>query len=432
MQPGSGLPLEISLEKPLGIDRGQPWRVLQEEGAHDFSMVQESHTSRISKRLRFDADGWGADLTIQIENRTLKPQPARLALSIHGRQAPDAPQPGFLTPGVRIWQAACHANGEMEHETHESLAKKEVSHVGQVRWAGILDKYFLLAAVPMPEKQNLRCALSAGNDGALTAAISYAERMVAPGGTETYRLRLFLGPKVLEELDAVAVEGVDAALGDAVDYGWLRPVCRPMIWLLKRLFGLAHNWGVAIILLTFVVKLLTIYPTQKSMLSMRRMAQVGPEMQKLRDKYKDQKERLNQEVMALYKRHNINPLGGCLPMLLQMPIWIALYTTISESVELYRSGFGGWITDLAAPDRFYVMPIVLGGLTFLQTRLTPNPSQDPQAKMMGYMMPVMFLMFSLFVPSGLTLYWFVNTLLSIAHQLYMNRAHPLPAAAKRP
>jgi YidC/Oxa1 family membrane protein insertase len=420
------LPLQIGLEGPLAIDTGQPWR-LSQDGEFGFVMVQESAQSRFTKRLRFAPKSWVADLTVNIENLTKLQQPARLTLHVHGRQRPDAPKAGMMTPGVRVWRAACHANGEVDRRDHESLVKEEISHVGDILWGGIEDKYFLLAAIPVDEKQSLRCALSARDDGGLDTAISYAERRIAPGGSEQYSFRLYLGPKTLEDLDAVTAGGRDARLGEAVNYGWLEKICRPMIWLLKWAYRGTGNWGIAIVLLTIIVKLLTLYPTHKSMLSMRRMAQVGPEMQKLRDKFKNDKDRLNQEVMALYRRHNINPLGGCLPMLLQMPIWIALYTTISESVELYREPFT-YLRDLAAADPYFILPIVLAGLTFAQTKLSPTPSQDPQAKMMSYMMPAMFLFFSLFVPSGLTLYWLVNTLLGMVHQLYLNRRHPLAKA----
>ena len=427
VQSHAALPLEVGLEGPLAIDPGQPWRISQ-EGEAEFVMVQETAQSRLTKRLRFDLTGWVADLTVRLENRTGHAQPARLTLHVHGRQRPDAPKSGMMTRGVRIWQAACHANGKTERRTYEALSKEEVSQVGDISWGGIVDKYFLLAAIPVGEKQSLRCAMSAGADGEIDAAISYAERRLLPGAAEQYTFRVYLGPKSLEDLDAVSAGGREVRLGDAVDYGRLEKICRPMIWLLKQFQHVVHNWGLAIILLTIAVKLITLYPTHRSMLSMRRMALVGPEMQKLKDKFKNDKDRLNQEVMALYRRHNINPLGGCLPMLLQMPIWIALYTTISESVELYREPFA-YLADLAAPDPYFILPAVLGGLTFLQTRLTPTPSQDPQAKMMSYMMPVMFLFFSLFVPSGLTLYWLVNTLLGMAHQLYLNRRYPLAKVA---
>jgi len=422
VQPGVGLPLEVALEGHESA-RSKGWHIA-EQAKGKFLLSKEQGGLRVTKQLDFDARGWVADVTIGIENRGDQARPVRLSLLMHGRQPPDAPTRGMMTPGVRVWQSVCHANGEIERADHASLKKEEENKTGEILWAGIEDKYFLLAAIPVQGDEKLRCDMQAGPNGALITSISYAKQAVAPGESRSYRLRVYLGPKDLDGLDAVTVEGADPRLGEAVDYGWLRVLCEPMIWLLKWFHGLVGNWGVAIILLTIVVKLLTLYWTQKSMLSMRRMALVAPEIQKLREKYKDQKDRLNQEVMALYKRHGINPLGGCLPMLLQMPIWIALYTTISESVELYRSPFALWIRDLSQPDPYYITPVLLAGLTFLQTKMTPNPSQDAQAKMMMYMMPAMFLFFAMFVPSGLTVYWLVNTLLTMLHQLYMNRRYP--------
>jgi YidC/Oxa1 family membrane protein insertase len=170
------------------------------------------------------------------------------------------------------------------------------------------------------------------------------------------------------------------------------------------------------------------------MQSMRKLQKLKPEMDALKDKYGKDQQRFNQEVWALYRRHKVNPIGGCLPMVLQMPIWIALYTTIAESVELYRARFL-YLGDLSAPDPWFAMPIILGGLSFLQSRMSmpKGVPVDPQQKMMLWMMPGMFLMFSLFVPSGLTVYWLANTVLTMIHQWYMNRSDggTAPATPRR-
>ena len=193
------------------------------------------------------------------------------------------------------------------------------------------------------------------------------------------------------------------------------------MWLLRLSYSIVPSWGLAIIFLTLVVKALTLYWTQKSMVQMRRMAELKPKIDVLKEKYKDDKAGLNTATMDLYKREKVNPMGGCLPMLLQMPVWIALYRTIYGAVDLYQAPLFLWIRDLSSHDIYFVLPLLLGGLTFLQQKMTPTAGDPAQAKMMLWMMPIMFTTFMLFLPSGLVFYILVNTLLSIGHQLWMNR-----------
>ncbi len=217
-------------------------------------------------------------------------------------------------------------------------------------------------------------------------------------------------------------------LSSAVDLGWFAIIARPMLSVLKFIQGWVVNWGVAIIILTIFIKLLTLYWTQKSMRSMKEMSKLKPELDKLREKHKDDKQRLNTEMMNLYKTHNISPLGGCLPMLLQMPVWFALYRTLGAAAELYRAPFVGWIHDLTAPDPLHIIPVALTGLMFAQAKIAPAAVDSSQQKMMQYMMPAMFGVFSLVFPSGLAIYMFTNTLLGMSHQYYINRTDKKRAA----
>jgi YidC/Oxa1 family membrane protein insertase len=189
------------------------------------------------------------------------------------------------------------------------------------------------------------------------------------------------------------------------------------------------NWGVAIILLTVTVKLLTLYWTHKSMRSMQAMAKLRPQLDKLREKYADDKQRQQVETMNLFKAHKVNPLAGCLPMLLQMPVWFALYRSLSVAAELYQAPFiPGWISDMTSPDPFYIMPIALMGLMFVQSRITPQTATGAQQKMLQYGMPLMFGVFSFFFPAGLTLYILTNTILTLLHHLYLNRGRKVEVA----
>jgi len=197
---------------------------------------------------------------------------------------------------------------------------------------------------------------------------------------------------------------------------------------MQRFYGFVHNWGVAIILLTVLVKTL-LYPlTVKSMQSMQEMRKLQPEVEKLKAKFGDDKEKMNQAVMQLYQQHKVNPLGGCLPLLLQMPLWLALYATLQTSVELYRQPFL-WIHDLTAMDPFYVLPLAMGISSFAMQKLSPQPADNAQAKMLLYFMPVFFTFIMLKLPAGLTLYILVNNLLSIAQQQWLMRKDARAAKA---
>lgn len=255
------------------------------------------------------------------------------------------------------------------------------------------------------------------------ATLAAARDSLMPGRTRDLTFRAFLGPKDLDELKAV-----DRGLDDTIDFWVLGFLCKPMLWILRQCHDLVPSWGLAIIVLTLLVKVLTLYPTQKSMLQMRRMAELKPKMDEIRERFKDDKVKMNQAMMDLYKREKVNPLGGCLPMLLQMPIWIALYRTIYGAVDLYQAPLFLWVDDLSAPDPYFVMPLLLGGLMFLQQKMTPTMGDQTQARIMLWMMPIMFTAFMLFLPSGLVFYILVNTLLSIAHQWYVRR--PRIATAK--
>jgi YidC/Oxa1 family membrane protein insertase len=194
------------------------------------------------------------------------------------------------------------------------------------------------------------------------------------------------------------------------------------LWLLLKFHEAVGNWGIAIILITFVVKVLTLYWTTKSMRSMKAMAALAPQMKVLQEKYADDKQRQQAETMALYKQHNVNPVAGCLPILLQMPIWIALYRMLSSAGELYLQPFiPGWIDDLTATDPYYVLPGLLVVTMFLQARLQPATADSRQQKFLQYGMPLMFGVMSFFFPSGLTIYIFTNTVLSALHSIYMNK-----------
>lgn len=247
-------------------------------------------------------------------------------------------------------------------------------------------------------------------------ALQNAKEALMPGRMKEFSLRAFLGPKDVDELKAAG-----SGLEDTIDFWVLGFLCKPMLWILRHSYEIIPSWGVAIVLLTLLVKLLTLWPTQSSMKAMRRMAELKPKIDEIRERYKDDKAKMNQAIMDLYKREKVNPLGGCLPMLLQMPIWIALYRTIYGAVDLYQAPLFLWIKDLSAPDPYFVLPLLLGVLMFIQQKMTPSTGDQTQARVMQWMMPIMFTAFMLFLPSGLVFYILVNTVLSIGHQWILRR-----------
>ena len=220
---------------------------------------------------------------------------------------------------------------------------------------------------------------------------------------------------------------------DSISFGWFGVISRPLLWLLRNIFTYVQNWGIAIILLTMLVKLATLYWTTKSMRSMRAMSALKPEMDALQKKYPDDRQKQQQAQMELFKRNGVNPLSGCLPMLLQMPIWMGLYRMLSNVGELHQAVFiPGWLDDLTMRDPYYILPVALTGLMFLQSRIQPATGDSMQQKMIMYGMPLMFGVMGLWFPSGLTVYITTNTVLGILHSLYMKRSSaPLPPRVKQ-
>jgi YidC/Oxa1 family membrane protein insertase len=231
---------------------------------------------------------------------------------------------------------------------------------------------------------------------------------------------VFVGPKVVSDLDEVRPGGADVKLTESVDVT-LAVISRPMLWLLKFFHSYVRNWGVAIIMLTVFIRLLTFYPTQKSLLSAKKMQRLGPKLAVIRKKFENDKQRQSTETMNLYKANGVSPFGGCLPSLIQMPIWIALYSTLNYAVELYRSPFIFHIKDLTAKDPFYVTPLLMGGVMFIQMKMSPTSPDNQQQAMMALMMPIMFTAFSLVLPSGLAVYMLTSYLIGIFQQLWINR-----------
>ena len=280
-------------------------------------------------------------------------------------------------------------------------------------WIASIQHHFLSAVVPAAATPQ-RYSVGIRDDVAVSSVIGTA-RTVAPGDTAIFETTLFVGPKLQSQL-----EQVTPTLKLTVDYGWLTILSEPLFWLLSKVESVVGNWGLAIILVTILIKLVFYKLTETSGRSMAKMREIQPRMKALQERYKDDRQQLSQAMMELYKREKVNPAAGCLPILIQMPFFLAFYWVLLESVEMRQAPFALWITDLSSRDPFFILPLIMGAAMFFQQKLNPAPADPVQAKVMQ-IMPIVFTGFFAFFPSGLVLYWVTNTLLSIAQQWHINK-----------
>ena len=315
-------------------------------------------------------------------------------------------------------------------DSSEKLKRKDLLEDGpfessaQQGWLGSIQHHFLRALVPTRGVE-YRYRVEIDKDVATSSLIRRNLVTVAPGTSETLSTTLFVGPKQQNQL-----EEIDKTLKLTVDYGWLTIISQPLFWLLSLVHDYAANWGVAIIVVTFLIKLAFYKLTESSGRSMAKMRQLQPRMKALQDRYKDDRQALSQAMMDLYKREKVNPAAGCLPILIQMPFFLAFYWVLLESVEMRQAPFALWITDLSSRDPYFILPLIMGAAMLGQQKLNPAPTDPVQARVMQ-IMPIMFTVFFAFFPSGLVLYWVTNTLLSIAQQWKINRVVEAEAKAQK-
>ncbi len=281
-------------------------------------------------------------------------------------------------------------------------------------WIASLEHHFVSAAVPA-ENGDYRYDASYKNGTVVIRASGAEWHAIQPGAQETFSAKIFVGPKNQKSLDETAT-----GLALTVDYGVLAILARPLFWLLQLVHDFVGNWGWSIILVTLLIKLAFYKLTEASGRSMAKMRKLQPRLKALQDRYKDDRQQLSQQMMELYKREKVNPAAGCLPMLIQIPFFIAFYWVLLESVEMRQAPFALWIADLSSRDPFFVLPLLMGAAMFVQQKLNPAPPDPVQAKVMMFL-PVMFTVFFAFFPSGLVLYWLTNSVLSVLQQWNINR-----------
>ncbi|MBN3494412.1 membrane protein insertase YidC [Vibrio neptunius] len=282
-------------------------------------------------------------------------------------------------------------------------------------WAAMIQHYFASAWIPRNEPGTNLYTRVIGNLGDI--GVRMPNKTIATGDSAKFNATLWVGPKLQEEMAETAPN-----LDLVVDYGWLWFIAKPLHMLLSFIQSFVSNWGLAIIVLTFIVRG-AMYPLTKAQYtSMAKMRMLQPKLQAMRERIGDDRQRMSQEMMELYKKEKVNPLGGCLPLLLQMPIFIALYWALMESVELRHSPFFGWITDLSAQDPYYILPLLMGASMFLIQKMSPTTVTDPMQQKIMTFMPVLFTGFFLFFPSGLVLYWLVSNIVTLIQQTLIYKA----------
>lgn len=387
----------------------------------------------IEKRLTFT----GASFPIDVEIQTAGAPGHFNKVGLGWRHQIVAPMPG--DPEAHYRGTLVLADKKVVRDLATAIATSPAKPFpAPVGWVGYADHYFLAAMIPADPAEST-ATVSPETNGVQLLVTS------ALGSDQTARFTLYVGPK-----DVAVLETVGHRLERAVDFGWFSFLAIPLLRLLKIFHSITGNYGVDVILLTILIKALFIPLTNRSMKSMRDMQRLQPQMAKLREKFKDDRERLNKEMIELYRRHRVNPLGGCLPMLLQFPVFIGLYQALSQAIELRHARFGFWVHDLSAHECYpwpgqgtisgcnefamlgFPIPILvllMGGSMILQQYLSPSSGMDPaQQRMMMVLMPVMFTVMFINFPSGLVLYWLVNNVLTIAQQWWANR-DPAPAAS---
>jgi len=376
--------------------------------------AQGSDGVMIEKRYTFRRDSYIIDVAFEVKNTTAAPiQPHAYFLLVRNDQVPDGGNPMMKTFAGPVYYTLEKAYHKVDFSDVE---KKDTGIPAQATdgWIGMVQHYFVAAW--MPPKDTLREYYTEKRpDGLYAVGVIQGVGEIAAGETGSVTSQLFVGPQEQHRLK-VAAPGLDLV----VDYGWLTIIAWPLFWLLEKFHSLTGNWGVAIILLTMVIKGVFFPLSAASYKSMAKMKLVTPRLTKMREMYGNDRQKLNQAMMELYKTEKINPLGGCFPILVQIPVFISLYWVLLAAIELRHAPFILWIHDLSVRDPFYVLPILMAATMILQTRMNPKPPDPVQAKVMQFM-PYIFSVFFFFFPAGLVLYWLVNNCLSIAQQWQIQR-----------
>ena len=367
----------------------------------------------INKIYTFSRGSHLINLTYAVDNRGTQAWSANLFGQLKRDRSADPTAAGGMGMSAYLGPAfSCpdekYYRYDFDDMDDENLKRTEVGG-----WVGMLQHYFVTAWVPNPMVRN-SYSTRVNNDNYIAGFVSPPLELRA-GESGTTSADFYAGPKIQADLEAIS-ENLDLV----VDYGWLWWISQPLFWLLNTMYGFAGNWGVAIMLTTLCVKAFFFYPSAISYRSMAKMRALAPEIAKLKEKFGDDRAKMSQGMMELYKREKANPLSGCFPIIIQMPVFIGLYWMLMETVELRHAPFMLWIHDLSVQDPYFVLPLLMGATMFVQQTLNPTPPDPMQAKIMK-MLPIVFTVFFLWFPAALVLYWVTNNILSITQQYVITK-----------
>jgi len=432
-----GFPLDFSWGSALGSrvlydSKRQHIQLSATRNSEELRMTAQAANGLTIERLyTFNNSNYLIDLTVRVQNSS-----SNSLQGLPQLQQINTPFAGVSSPANRFLFSgpAAFVNGVLEEIDFDDFETGPKTLQGEIEWVGYEGNYFLCGIVPIDGAGN---TFSMQGTEALTRMqLSGNLDTLQPGGEKEYKYHIYYGPKKLSMLNDIGFN-----LSESVNFGWFDVIAKPTLWVLNKFYSVFHNYGIAIILVTVLFKIVFWPITQKGMKSMKNMQKLQPKMAKIKEKYKGDPTKMNQEVMAMYKTYKVNPLGGCLPMVLQIPVFFALYKVLLQSIELRHAPFMLWITDLAAPDRLWigidlpyvgglpVLTLLMGASMFLQQKMSPSTADPTQAKIMMFL-PVVFTFMFLNFASGLVLYWFVNNLLSILQQVIINRDTKTKTVAK--
>ena len=367
----------------------------------------------VEKIFTFYRGTFVIDVSHRVLNRGASPWTGRQYQQL--RHSPIPEDRSWLR--LPTYTGAAYYDGAYHKHSFDDIEDEPFSMQVSGGWTAMLQHYFVSAWIAEPGQANRFYSkrVQGSHEPQYLIGMLSGSQTVAPGGQGEFQRRLYAGPKLQRSMEEIA-PGLDLS----VDYGMFSILSKPLFWLLEWFHKLVGNWGMAIILVTIAVKLVFFKLSEASYKSMARMRKIQPRFQAMRERYADDKQKLNQALMEMYKKEKINPLGGCLPILVQIPVFLALYWVLVESVELRQAPFMLWIHDLSLRDPIFVLPLLMGITMYIQFKLNPAPPDPMQAKIFA-MMPIMMTAFMAFFPAGLVLYWFVNNLLSIAQQYVITR-----------
>jgi len=362
----------------------------------------------VIKKIKLNDAGFNVEVTSQVINNSRRAWAGRQYRQI--RRESSSEGRSWVTP---TFTGGAYYDGTYNKISYDEISKKKPKLNVQGGWVAMMEHYFVSSWYFSEKENNLFYTKEVNAEGDRKDYIMGARSealIIQPNENAIFESSLYVGPKLQKELEQIS-EGLELT----IDYGVLTFIAKPLFWLLDKINLMVGNWGWAIILLTILIKLAFYKLSETSYRSMAKMKQFSPKIQSIRERYGSDRQKMNQAMMDMYKQEKINPLGGCWPILIQIPVFIALYWVLLESVELRQAEFIFWLNDLSTKDPYYVLPLIMGASMYFQQKLNPAPPDPMQAKIMQ-MLPIIFTAFFAFFPSGLVLYWVVNNLLSIAQQ----------------